>query len=56
MPLKRSTSKAAFRSNVKAEVAAKRPIKQALAIAYSEKRAAAKGQRKGLVNQPASKR
>ncbi len=50
MPLKRSTSKPAFRDNVKAEVAAGRPIKQAVAIAYSEKRAAAKGKRKGLVN------
>lgn len=49
MPLKRSTSKKAFKSNVKAEVAAGRPVKQAVAIAYSEKRAAAKG-KGGLVN------
>ena len=42
MPLKKSASKEAFRQNVKAEVKAGRPIKQAVAIAYSEKRAAAK--------------
>jgi hypothetical protein len=41
MPLKRSTSKGAFISNVKAEIAAGRPQRQALAIAYREKRAAA---------------
>ncbi len=52
MPLKRSTSKAAFKSNVKAEVTAGRPIKQAVAIAYSEKRAAGKPKPKktGLIN------
>ena len=42
MPLKKSTSKEAFKSNVKAELAAGKPIKQAVAIAYSEKREAAK--------------
>lgn len=42
MPLKKSTSKAAFKSNVKAEVSAGKPVKQAVAIAYSEKRQAAK--------------
>lgn len=41
MPLVKSTSKEAFRKNVKAEIAAKKPIKQALAIAYSVKREAA---------------
>ena len=41
MPLKKSTSKEAFKSNVKAEVKAGKPVKQAVAIAYSEKRAAA---------------
>ena len=40
MPLKKSPSKAAFRANVRAEVNAGKPIKQAVAIAYSEKRAA----------------
>jgi len=38
----KSTSKQAFRKNVKAEVAAGRPIKQAVAIAYATKREAAK--------------
>lgn len=40
MPLKKSTSNKAFRENVKAEIKAGKPIKQAVAIAYSEKRAA----------------
>jgi len=43
MPLKKSASKEAFRSNVKAEVNAGRPVKQAVAIPYSEKRQEAKG-------------
>ena len=43
MPLKKSTSKNAFVSNVKAEIKAGKPQKQAVAIAYSEKRAAKKG-------------
>ena len=46
MPLKRSTSKSAFSSNVRAEVNAGKPIKQAVAIAYSEKRAASKRKKK----------
>ena len=42
MPLVKSSSKAAFRKNIKAEVKAGKPPKQAVAIAYSTKRAAAK--------------
>jgi hypothetical protein len=42
MPLKKSTSKEAFRANVRAEVKAGKPVKQAVAIAYATKRAAAK--------------
>ena len=42
MPLKKSTSNKAFRSNVRAEVKAGKPIKQSVAIAYSVKREAAK--------------
>jgi hypothetical protein len=42
MPLVKSTSKPAFRKNIKAEVKAGKPIKQAVAIAYSVKREAAK--------------
>jgi len=42
MPLKKSTSDKAFKSNVKAEVKAGKPVKQAVAIAYSVKRDAAK--------------
>lgn len=42
MPLVKSASKNAFRSNIKAEVKAGRPAKQAVAIAYSVKRQAQK--------------
>ena len=42
MPLKKSTSPKAFKENIKAEVKAGKPVKQAVAIAYSEKREAAK--------------
>lgn len=40
MPLKKSKSKAAFKSNLKAELAAGKPRAQALAISYSVKRKA----------------
>lgn len=41
MPLVKSASKKAFRENVKAEAHAGKPIKQAVAIAYSVQRKAA---------------
>lgn len=49
MPLIKSTSKSAFRANIKAEVKAGKPPKQAAAIAYSVKRRAAakKGSKNG---------
>ena len=40
MPLKKSTTPTAFRANVKAEVKAGKPVKQAVAISYAVKRAA----------------
>jgi hypothetical protein len=40
MPLTKSSSKKAFSRNVKAEIKAGRPQKQAVAIAYSVKRKA----------------
>ena len=40
MPLMKSASKKAFSKNVAAEVKAGRPLKQSLAIAYSERAAA----------------
>lgn len=40
MPLKKSKSAAAFKANVKAEMRAGKPQKQAVAIAYSVKRKA----------------
>ena len=46
MPLAKSSSKAAFKKNVAAEVKAGKPAKQAVAFAYSVKREAAKGKRK----------
>ena len=44
MPLYLSSSKGAFKKNVRAEVQAGKPVKQAVAIAYSQKR---KAQKKG---------
>ena len=41
MPLIKSTSKKAFNKNIGKEVAAGKPVKQAVAIAYSEKKEAA---------------
>jgi hypothetical protein len=41
MPLKKSTSDKAFKENIKAEVKAGKPVKQAVAISYAVKRAAA---------------
>jgi len=38
MPLKHSKSDKAFKENIKAEVKAGKPAKQAVAIAYSVKR------------------
>ncbi len=46
MPLKKSTSPAAFKSNVRAEFNAGKPVKQAVAIAYAVKRKAGKGKKK----------
>ena len=46
MPLKKSASSEAFRKNIKAEVKAGKPVKQAVAIAYSVKREANKGKSK----------
>jgi hypothetical protein len=40
MPLKKSPSKQAFKENVKAEVKAGKPVKQAVAIAYAVKKKA----------------
>ena len=42
MPLVKSTSKNALRKNIAAEVKSGKPVKQAVAIAYSVKREAAK--------------
>ena len=42
MPLVKSKSPEALRKNVKAEVKAGKPVKQAVAIAYSVKREAPK--------------
>jgi hypothetical protein len=42
MPLKKSTSPKTFKENIKTEIKAGKPVKQAVAIAYSEKREAAK--------------
>ena len=54
MPLVKSSSKEAFRKNVKAEMAHGKPQKQAVAIAYSVKREAAK--KSGAKPMPRSKK
>jgi len=41
MPLKKSPTPAAFKANIKTEVKAGKPVKQAVAIAYAVKRKAA---------------
>ena len=46
MPLIKSKSPEAFKKNIKAEVKAGKPVKQAVAIAYSEKREAVKKDKK----------
>jgi hypothetical protein len=46
MPLIKSTSKKAFSKNISKEIAAGKPQKQAVAIAYAEKRSAAKSKAK----------
>ncbi len=46
MPLKKSSSDKAFTSNMKTELAAGKPQKQALAIAYSVKRKAQAAKRR----------
>ena len=46
MPLIKSTTPEAFKKNVKAEINAGKPVKQAVAIAYSEKREAQKKKEK----------
>ena len=45
MPLKKSTSPKAFEKNIKTEIKAGKPVKQAVAIAYSEKREAEKSKK-----------
>ena len=46
MPLKKSASPKAFKENIKAEVKVGKPVKQAVAIAYSQKREAEKKAKK----------
>ena len=47
MPLVKSAKPAAFKKNIKTEVKAGKPVKQAVAIAYSEAKAAKKSLTKG---------
>ena len=46
MPLKKSKSKKAFKENIKAEVNAGKPVKQAVAIAFSVQRKSKRGSKK----------
>lgn len=54
MPLKKSASSLAFKSNVKAEMAAGKPQKQSVAIAYATKKNAQEKRmnKGGMVNKP----
>lgn len=47
MPLKSGSSKKAFSSNIKTEMKAGKPQKQAVAIAYSVARKGKKGKKRG---------
>ena len=46
MPLIKPKSEKAFKQNIRAEVKSGKPVKQAVAIAYATKRAAAKPAKK----------
>jgi hypothetical protein len=46
MPLIKSMTPKAMKANIKAEIKAGKPVKQAVAIAYSEKREAQKPKKK----------
>ena len=46
MPLKKSTSDKAFKENIRAEVKAGKPVKQAVAISYAVKKEAAAKKKK----------
>lgn len=46
MPLKKGKSKSAFKENIRTEVKAGKPVKQAVAIAYSVKRRSGKKRKK----------
>jgi hypothetical protein len=46
MPLMKSKSEKAFKQNIRTEVKSGKPVKQAVAIAYATKRAAAKPAKK----------
>ena len=46
MPLIKSTKPEAFKKNIKTEIASGKNVKQAVAIAYAEKNAAAKKDKK----------
>lgn len=54
MPLKKSPSKKAFKQNVETEIAAGKPVKQAVAIAYATQRAAG-GRQAAVKGRPANK-
>ena len=45
MPLKKSTTPKAFKENIKTEVKAGKPVKQAVAISYVVKREAEKAKK-----------
>ena len=48
MPLKKGYSESTFKENIRKEVKSGKPVKQAVAIAYSQKRAAEKSAGKAV--------
>lgn len=47
MPLRKSSSKKAFKENVRAEIKAGKPQKQAVAIAYAKRRQSGRTGKRG---------
>lgn len=56
MPLKKGYSEKTFKENIRKEVHSGKPVKQAVAIAYSQKRAAEKSAGKAVTSTSRAKK